>query len=63
MSDTMGTKDAANAWGIPQKTISRLCREGRIPGASQDAEGSPWHIPKDAPRPKYTARKRNHDAK
>ena len=47
----MGTKEAENQWGIPQNTIARLCREGKIKGAEQDAKGSPWRIPKDAKRP------------
>lgn len=63
MSDAMGTKEAAKAWGISQEAVARLCRENRVPGAGHDAEGSPWHIPKDAPRPKFKARKRNDDAK
>ena len=48
MAETMGTKEASEKWGYPQTTIARWCREGRIKGASQDAPGSPWHIPKDA---------------
>ena len=53
MADTMGTKEAAEKWGYSQSQISKWCREGAIPGAEQDAKGSPWHIPKDAkcPRP------------
>ncbi len=52
MADTMGTKEASQRWGYSQTTISRWCREGLIEGASQDAEGSPWHIPQDAECPK-----------
>lgn len=37
----MGTKEASEKWGIPQQTISKLCREKRIE-AEQDAPGSPW---------------------
>lgn len=53
MADTMGTKEASEKWGYPQSTISKWCREDKIPGAEQDGKGSPWHIPKDAvcPRP------------
>lgn len=53
MSDTMGTKEASEIWGYSQSTISKWCRENKIKGASQDAYGSPWHIPKNAqcPRP------------
>lgn len=52
MSDSMGTKEAADLWGYTQATISKWCREGKIKGAEQDAHGSPWHIPKDAECPK-----------
>lgn len=48
MADTMGTKEAAERWGYPQATISKWCRQNKIPGAEQDRNGSPWHIPKDA---------------
>ena len=48
----MGTKEAAEKWGCSQPTVSKWCREGKIPNASQDAKGSPWHIPKDAEPPK-----------
>lgn len=53
MADTMGTKEASDKWGYSQSAISKWCRAGLIEGASQDARGSPWHIPKDAkcPRP------------
>lgn len=53
MSDSMGTKEASEMWGYPQKTISEWCRKGLIPDVNQDKKGSPWHIPKNAkcPRP------------
>ena len=53
LADTMGTKEAQEIWGYSQQVIRTWCQEGRIPGASQDAKGSPLHIPKDAkcPRP------------
>ena len=56
MADTMGTKEAAELWGYSQATITKWCREGKITDASQDAPGSPWHIPKNAkcPRPPKT---------
>jgi hypothetical protein len=44
----MGTKEAAEKWGVRQETIQRRCREGKRPDATQDKQGSPWHIPKDA---------------
>ncbi|MBP3415384.1 MAG: helix-turn-helix domain-containing protein [Clostridia bacterium] len=52
MSDSIGTKEAASLWGYKPSTISKWCREGKIPGADQDGPGSPWRIPKDAKCPK-----------
>ena len=51
MADSMGTKEAAEKWGYKQATITKWCREKKIPGAEQDGKGSPWHIPKDAECP------------
>ena len=51
MAEAMGTKEAAKKWGYSQAKIAQWCREGRIPDASQDKKGSPWHIPKDAKCP------------
>lgn len=48
MSDSMGTKEASERWGVSQSRISKWCREGKIKDANQDKKGSPWHIPKDA---------------
>lgn len=41
----VGTKKASEISGLSQATIARRCREGRVPGAVQDAPRSPWHIP------------------
>lgn len=51
MDDTMGTLEASQRWERSQGTISKWCREGRIPGATQDRPGSPWHIPNGAQCP------------
>ena len=51
MSD-MGTKQAAEMWGVSQDTVRRWCTEGKVPGATQDKKRSPWHIPSDAECPK-----------
>lgn len=51
MSDSIGTKEAAELWQVTQATVSKWCREGKIPGAEQDAKGSPWRIPKNSKRP------------
>ena len=52
MADSMGTKEASELWGYTPATISKWCRLGLIPDVTQDAPGSPWHIPKDAKCPK-----------
>ena len=48
----MGTKEAAERWGLKASYITQLCREKKIPGAEQDAKGSPWRIPINAENPK-----------
>lgn len=41
----MGTKEAAEKWGVTQATVTKWCREGKItPVPTQDKPGSPWHI-------------------
>lgn len=52
MADSMGTKEASELWGYTPATISKWCRLKLIPNVTQDAPGSPWHIPKDAVCPK-----------
>lgn len=47
----MGTKEAAEQWGVTQAQVQKWCREGKILNATQDKKGSPWHIPKDATCP------------
>ena len=47
-----GTSKFAKKWNVTQETVARWCREGKIPGATQDAKGSPWHIPPDAKDPR-----------
>ena len=45
----MGTKEAAEKWGVTQATVQKWCREGKIePLPTQDKKGSPWHIQKNA---------------
>ena len=48
----IGTKEAAKRWGVSQGTVAKWCRENRIPNATQDKKGSPWHIPADAQDPR-----------
>lgn len=47
----MGTSKAAELWGCKQATVSKLCREGKIKDAEQDAPGRPWRIPANTPNP------------
>ena len=61
MDRYIGTKEASALWGVSQGTICKWCREKKIPGAEQDAKGSPWRIPADArcPNEKTESRKNN----
>lgn len=43
------TKEAAALWGISERRVSILCREGRIDGAIK--QGRAWWIPADAEKP------------
>ena len=61
MADSMGTKEASERWGVSQSLISKCCRQDLIPGATHDAKGSLWHIPKDAKCPKPSRKKRRKD--
>ena len=48
----MGTKEAAEKWGVTQVTVQKWCRLGKIsPLPTQDKKGSPWHIEKNAQPP------------
>ena len=56
----MGTREAAEKWGYKQSTISKWCRDGLIPNATQDAKGSAWHIPINAECPRKIKKKSEH---
>lgn len=47
----MGTKEAAEKWGVSQQKVQRWCRKQNDPLITQDKKGSPYHIPKDYPNP------------
>lgn len=47
----MGTKEAAELWGVPQWRVQKFCRNCSDNRITQDRKGSPWHIPKDYPNP------------
>ncbi len=54
MGDTMadmGTKEAAEKWGVTQRQVAEWCRKNKDPRITQDKPRSPWHIPKDFPNP------------
>lgn len=45
----MNVKTAAQAWGISERRITMLCRNGRIAGAMK--EGKSWLLPVNAVKP------------
>ena len=45
----IGTKEVAERWGISERRIRALCRNGKIDGAVLD--GKTWKIPSDAKKP------------
>ena len=49
MSDIMLVKEAATYWGLTERRITSLCKEGKIEGARK--EGRSWVIPADAEKP------------
>ena len=49
MEGYMTLKEAAEKWGIGDRSINTLCLEGRIEGASKI--GNLWVIPVDTPKP------------
>ncbi len=48
MSNVMTIKEASERWGIGERRITTLCRDGRIPGAFKN---KCWLIPADAEKP------------
>ena len=47
----MGTKEAAEKWGVSQRKVQDFCRNTTDERITQDKKGSPYHIPKDYPNP------------
>ena len=43
------TKEAAEKWGLSDRRVQVLCRQGKIPGVFR--LGWAWAIPKDADKP------------
>ncbi len=46
---TMSAKEAATLWGISDRLVTRLCKDGRIAGAVK--KGRFWVLPADAKKP------------
>lgn len=36
MSEAIGTREFAEKYGVPMATVSKWCREGKIPDCNQD---------------------------
>ncbi len=47
----MGTKEAAELWGVSQDRVRAWCRRTNDKKITQDKKGSPYHIPRDYPNP------------
>lgn len=41
MSEAIGTREFAEKFGVTPATVSKWCREGKIPDCNQDGKGSP----------------------
>lgn len=48
MPDVMTIKEASILWGVGERRITALCREGRVPGA---VKNKCWLIPANAAKP------------
>lgn len=49
MKDIMYVKEASKLWGISERRVASLCKDGKIEGAKKD--GKSWIIPIDASKP------------
>ena len=47
--DYITTKEAAENWGLTERRVQVLCKQGKIPGVFR--LGWAWAIPKDAAKP------------
>lgn len=43
------SSEKAKEWGISQRRVAILCKEGRVPGA--ELVGNRWFLPPDAVKP------------
>lgn len=46
MSEAIGTREFAEKYGVTQATVSKWCREGKIPNCNQDGKGSRGIFPR-----------------
>ena len=51
MKGYMGTKEAAEKWGISVRQVQNHCKNGRINGVQR--VGNTYVIPEDAIKPRY----------
>ena len=42
-------REMAEVWNVTERTVTALCKSGKIPGAVK--KGKSWQIPDDAERP------------
>ena len=49
MPEGIFVKEAAERWGLTERSVTGMCRNGKIPGAFK--EGGTWYIPTDAEKP------------
>lgn len=47
--DYLSAKEQAQVWGISQRRVAILCKEGRVPGAI--IKGNMWLIPAGLKKP------------
>ena len=59
--NTMTVRDAAVLWGLSERRVAVLCKEGRIKGAYK--QGYAWMIPADAQKPTDNRSSRKSTAK
>lgn len=59
--DYITTKEAAEKWGLTERRVQVLCRQGKIPGVAR--LGWAWAIPKDAMKPEDGRYNRSTDKK
>ncbi len=54
--DYITTREAAEKWGLTERRVQVLCRQGKISGVFR--LGWAWAIPKDATRPEDNRKNR-----